>query len=61
MGYWSLILVAEVEPLTEQSFLPVSESGPVMLVSSDRMRRSWPAMKYGPAKETFSLRLSVIE
>ena len=47
--------------MTEQSFLPFRLSGPVIEVSSARTRRSWPAMKYGPAKETFSLRASVIE
>ena len=51
---------AEVEPVTEQSFLPLRVSGPVMSVLSVFTSRSWPATKYGPAKETFCLRLSLI-
>ena len=40
---------------------PFSVSGPVMSVLSCFTSRSWPAMKYGPAKETFCLRSSVME
>ena len=61
MAKLSLIFWADVDPVTEQSFLPFSESGPVMSVLSVRTSRSWPAMKYGPPKETVFFRSSVIE
>jgi hypothetical protein len=38
-----------------------SEALPVMSLLSDRTSRLWPVIRYGPAKETFSLRASVIE
>ena len=57
----SLIFFAEVDPVTEHSFLPFMASGPVMSVLSLLTSRSWPAMKYGPPKDTFCLRSSVIE
>ena len=56
-----MIFFAEVDPVTEQSFLPFNDSGPVMSVLSALTRRSWPAMKYGPANETFCFRSSVME
>ena len=56
----SLIRWIGVEPVTEQTFLPLSVSVPVIAVSSLRTSRSWPAMKYGPAKPTRFLRLSLI-
>ena len=58
---WSCTCWIGVEPVTEQTFLPFSVSLPVIAVSSLRTSRSWPATKYGPAKETCVLRLSVIE
>src|SRR3954454_7541899 len=60
-GYLSLTFWADVDPVTEHSFLPVKVSGPVIDVSSAFTKRSCPAMKYGPAKDTFALRSSVIE
>ena len=60
-GELSLTFCAEVEPVTEHSFLPLRSSGPVMSVSSARTSRSWWASRYGPAKSTFCLRSSVIE
>ena len=61
VAYSFLIFSAGVDPVTEHSVLPFIASGPVMSVLSAATSRSWPAMKYGPAKETFSLRASVIE
>ena len=57
----SLTFCAEVEPVTEQSFLQLRSEVSVIEVSSARTRRSWWARKYGPAKSTFCLRSSVIE
>ena len=61
LEYSSFTRWAEVEPVTEHSFLPSRAFGPVIEVSSARTSRSWCATKYGPAKATSSLRLSVIE
>ncbi len=49
-----------VDPVTEQTVLPCRVWGPVMVFSSARTSRSWPATKYGPAKPTRCLRLSLI-
>ena len=58
----SLTFWIGVEPVAEQTFLPFRASLPASIeVSALRTSRSWPAMKYGPAKETCFLRLSVIE
>ncbi|CPU64574.1 Uncharacterised protein [Mycobacteroides abscessus] len=60
-AYSSLMRCADVEPVTEQRFLPSSDSGPVMSVLSSATSRSCPATKYGPANATVSLRVSVME
>ena len=53
---------AGVEPDTEHSFLLFcSDASPVMSVLSALTSRLCPVIRYGPAKETFSLRASVIE
>ena len=57
---WSLTRWIGVEPVTEQTFLPLSVSLLVIAVSSLRTSRLCPATKYGPAKATRSLRLSLI-
>ena len=61
VSFWSRTRCSGVEPVAEQTFLPCRVSLPVIEVSSARTSRSWPAMKYGPAKPTSALRLSVIE
>ena len=57
---WSRTRWIGVEPVAEQTFLPFRVSLPVMAASSARTSRPWPATKYGPAKDTCTLRLSLI-
>src|SRR5690349_3965695 len=52
---------AEVEPVTEHSFLEFRSEGDLMELSSARSSTSWWASRYGPAKSTFASRFGVIE
>src|SRR5882757_4407428 len=57
---WSRTRWIGVEPVTEQTFLPLRVFLPVIELSSLRTSRLWPATKYGPAKDTCALRLALI-
>ena len=60
MGYCDWMRWYGVEPDAEQTFLPSRSCGPWMLSSFFRTSSDCPAMKYGPAKPTSFLRLSLI-